>query len=104
MQKIMDKISVVKDEKQEKLNRENPAKLASKIIIKMKDGAKYQMQVDYPKGDPDNPMTWEESKAKFIALAEPVCGCRKAEKLSAYFRRRFAKNQRLFRCARKLKN
>ena len=86
MQKIMDKISVVKDEKQEKLNRENPAKLASEIIIKMKDGAKYQMQVDYPKGDPDNPMTWEESKAKFIALAEPVCGRRKAEKLSAYIK------------------
>lgn len=86
MQKIMDKISVVKEEKQELLNRENPAKLASEIIIKMKDGAKYQMQVDYPKGDPDNPMTWEESNAKFIALAEPVCGCRKAEKLSAYIK------------------
>ena len=86
MQKIMDKISVVKDEKQELLNRENPAKLASEIIIKMKDGAKYQMQVDYPKGDPDNPMTWEESNAKFIALAEPVCGRRKAEKLSAYIK------------------
>lgn len=86
MQKIMDKISVVKDEKQELLNRENPAKLASEIIIKMKDGAKYQMQVDYPKGDPDNPMTWEESNAKFIALVEPVCGRRKAEKLSAYIK------------------
>ena len=86
MQKMMDKISVVKDEKQEKLNRENPAKLASEIIIKMKNGNKYQMQVDYPKGDPDNPMTWDESNAKFIALAEPVCGGRKAEKLSAYIK------------------
>lgn len=86
MQKMMDKITVVKDEKQELLNRENPAKLASEIIIKMKDGVKYQMQVDYPKGDPDNPMTWEESNAKFIALAEPVCGRRKAEKLSAYIK------------------
>lgn len=86
MQKIMDKISVVKDEKQELLNRENPAKLASEIIIKMKDGAKYQMQVDYPKGDPDNPMTWEESEAKFLALAEPVCGGQKAEDLSAYIK------------------
>lgn len=86
MQKIMDKISVVKDEKQELLNRENPSKLASEIIIKMKDGAKYQMQVDYPKGDPDNPMTWEESEAKFLALAEPVCGLQKAEKLSAYIK------------------
>ena len=36
MQKMMDKISVVKDEKQELLNRENPTKLASEIIIKMK--------------------------------------------------------------------
>lgn len=31
-------------------------------------------------------MTWEESNAKFIALAEPVCGLRKAEKLSAYIK------------------
>lgn len=82
----MDKISVAKDEKQELLNRENPSKLASEIIIKMKDGAKYQMQIEYPKGDPDNPMTWEESNDKFIALAEPVCGGQKAEDLSAYIK------------------
>ena len=86
MQKMMDKISVVKDEKQEKLNRENSAKLASEIIIKMKNGNNYQMQVDYPKGDPDNPMTWEESEAKFLALAEPVCGLQKAVKLSGYIK------------------
>ena len=52
----------------------------------MKNGNNYQMQVDYPKGDPDNPMTWEESEAKFLALAEPVCGLQKAVKLSGYIK------------------
>ena len=78
MQELMAKINVVKDERQEEINRQNPAKLASKIVIKSKDGAEYAMQVDYPKGDPDNPMSWEESTEKFITLSQPVCGAEKA--------------------------
>ena len=31
-------------------------------------------------------MTWEESEAKFLALAEHVCGLQKAVKLSGYIK------------------
>ena len=79
----MAKITVTKDAEQETINKAAPDKLASKIIITLKDGTHHAMQVDYPKGDPDNPMSWEESAEKFITLAKPICGRQKAEALCA---------------------
>lgn len=81
MQDLMAKITVTRDAEQEAINKAAPDKLASKIIITLNSGAQYAMQVDYPKGDPDNPMTWEESTEKFMMLVEPVCGRQKAEAL-----------------------
>ena len=83
MQQLMAKITVTKDAEQEAINKAAPDKLASKIIITLKDGTHHAMQVDYPKGDPDNPMSWEESAEKFITLAKPICGRQKAEALCA---------------------
>ena len=83
MQQMMAKITVTKDAEQETINKAAPDKLASKIIITLKDGTHHAMQVDYPKGDPDNPMSWEESAEKFITLAKPICGRQKAEALCA---------------------
>ncbi len=31
----------------------------------MKDGALVTADVDYPKGDPENPVTWDETVEKF---------------------------------------
>jgi 2-methylcitrate dehydratase PrpD len=28
----------------------------------------------YPKGDPENPVTWDEMKEKFLLLSSPVIG------------------------------
>lgn len=39
------------------------------------------MQVDYPKGDPDNPLTWEEATNKFMNLVTPVYGVTRANKI-----------------------
>ncbi|MDR1534224.1 MAG: MmgE/PrpD family protein [Planctomycetota bacterium] len=35
------------------------------VIVKMKDGREYASHVDYPKGDPENPVTWDEAVDKF---------------------------------------
>ena len=83
MQQLMAKITVTKDAEQETINKAAPDKLASRIIITLKDGTQHAMQVDYPKGDPDNPMSWEESAEKFMTLAEAICGRQKAEALCA---------------------
>lgn len=78
---LMDKTRVVRDAAIEAIHAADAAKLASKLIIHCKDGRVLEMQVDFPKGDPPNPMSWEESTAKFMDLAVPVYGQEKATRL-----------------------
>jgi 2-methylcitrate dehydratase PrpD len=77
----MNRTEVIPDAEMEKVHDENPAKLASKVVLVLKDERKLERQVDFPKGDPDNPLTWNEAKEKFMHLAVPVYGEAKAEKL-----------------------
>jgi 2-methylcitrate dehydratase len=42
------------------------------VTIDMVDGRSFTKQLDYPKGDPRNPLTDAEIETKFDALAEPV--------------------------------
>ena len=71
---LMEKTDVIKDPGEEHIHQQDPAKLASKIVLTLKNGQKYEIQVDFPKGDPDNPFSWEETKEKFMSLAVPVYG------------------------------
>jgi 2-methylcitrate dehydratase len=43
------------------------------VTIVTNDGRELTRALDYPKGDPRNPMTDAELEVKFDALAEPVC-------------------------------
>ena len=78
---LMGRTEVVLDAEMEKVHADNPAKLASRVELVLKDGRRLERQVDFPKGDPDNPLTWEEAKAKFMHLAIPVYGEKKSENL-----------------------
>lgn len=78
---VMDKITVIKDSAMEELYQKDPTKLASKLVINCKNGESYEMTVEHPKGDPDNPFNWDDARKKFILLAESVYGAEKAEKL-----------------------
>jgi 2-methylcitrate dehydratase len=42
------------------------------VRITTTDGREFQKELDYPKGDPRNPLTDKEVEGKFDALAEPV--------------------------------
>ncbi len=42
------------------------------VTITTTDGREFTKQIDYPKGDPRNPLTDQEIEEKFDALAEPV--------------------------------
>jgi 2-methylcitrate dehydratase len=67
--KLMSKIKVTADPELEKLfPKARPADLE---IITTK-GEKLRARVDYPKGDPRNPMTDQEVQAKFRKLTEPL--------------------------------
>jgi 2-methylcitrate dehydratase len=63
------KVEVVADPEIEKVF---PALQRAIVSIHTKDGREFTRQLDFPKGDPRNPLTDREVEEKFEALAEPV--------------------------------
>ena len=51
------------------------------VTIHTTDGRQFESQVDYPKGDPRNPLTDREVAEKFDALAAPVLSAERGEQL-----------------------
>ncbi len=86
MKKIMDptiraqlkKVEVVADPEIEKVF---PALQRVVVAIETKDGRSLNKQLDYPKGDPRNPLSDQEIEEKFSALAEGVLSARAQQKL-----------------------
>jgi 2-methylcitrate dehydratase PrpD len=66
---LMRKVVLTKDARlEEKFPEEWPAR----VQIELSDGRKFEKFVRYPKGDPQNPLTWQELSAKFESLASRV--------------------------------
>ncbi len=65
------KVKVTADPEIEKLF---PALQRVVVEVTTTDGRRFGTQLDYPKGDPRNPLSDGEIEAKFDALAEPVLG------------------------------
>jgi len=86
MEKIMDptiraqlkKVDVVADPEIEKVF---PALQRVIVDITTVDGRSYSKQLDYPKGDPRNPLTDAEIEEKFAALADGVLSAKAQKKL-----------------------
>ena len=69
LQSIMSKVVMVKDERIEK---NFPAEWATRVKVQLKDGKEFEKVVRFPKGDPENPLSWEELTIKFQSLAMRV--------------------------------
>jgi 2-methylcitrate dehydratase PrpD len=69
VRKLMGKISCVKDPE---LEKEFPKKWPAAVKLLTKDGNAYSTRIDFPKGDPENPLTWDELIDKFRNLVSPV--------------------------------
>ena len=86
MKKIMDpmiraqlkKVEVVADPEIEKVF---PALQRVIVNITTTDGATFSKQLDYPKGDPRNPLSDQEIEEKFAALADGVLSEKAQSKL-----------------------
>ncbi len=63
---LTQKISVEADEE---LTALAPGKRAAMISVETKEGLRLTQRVDYPKGEPENPVSEEELEDKFITLA-----------------------------------
>jgi 2-methylcitrate dehydratase len=51
------------------------------VTIRATDGREFSKQIDYPKGDPRNPLTDEEIEEKFEALAAPIMPAEEQQEL-----------------------
>ncbi len=67
--RIWDVIDKIKGEASEEFEKMFPAKQPSRIVITTNDGNRYEEYLEYPKGDPREPMTMEDLEAKFNGLS-----------------------------------
>jgi 2-methylcitrate dehydratase PrpD len=67
VKRIMNKIDILVDSD---LTAAAPEKRAAIAKIITKDGLTYSKKIDYPKGEPENPMSIDDLKSKFIGLAK----------------------------------
>jgi 2-methylcitrate dehydratase PrpD len=66
---LMDKVVLQKDARIEK---NFPVEWPSFVKVYLTNGQFFDKYVAFPKGDPENPLTWEELEAKFQSLAARV--------------------------------
>ena len=52
--------------------------MESIVSLRTADGRVIERNVPYPKGEPENPMTWDEMQAKFTEWSGPVIGAERA--------------------------
>ncbi len=68
--RIWEVIDKIKGEASIEFEKMFPAKQPSKVVIKTKDGKEFSEYLEYPKGDPREPMTIEDIENKFNSLSE----------------------------------
>ncbi len=84
--KLLDLVRKVRGVADPEIEKTFPALYRCDMEIATKDGKTYSVRVDYPKGDPRNPLTDEELETKFRSLAEPVLPPGKPEEVISLVR------------------
>jgi len=69
IRRLMGRVVLVKDARIEK---NFPAEWRSRVVVYLQNGEHYENYVRFPKGDPENPLSWDELAAKFRSLAGGV--------------------------------
>ena len=67
--RIWEVIDKIKGDASLEFEKMFPAKQPSKVVVRTKDGKEFSEYLEYPKGDPREPMTIDDLKAKFNALS-----------------------------------
>lgn len=70
--RIWEVIDRIKGEASEEFERMFPEKQPSRVVIRTKDGREFEEYLEYPKGDPREPMTMEDLENKFNALSSKI--------------------------------
>lgn len=64
---LTQKVSVIEDAQ---LTAQSPAMRGARVVICLEDGNAYEHTVLYPKGEPENPISYEEIKQKTVDLLQ----------------------------------
>jgi len=67
--RIWEVIDKINGEASIEFERMFPAKQPSRVVVKIKDGREFSEYLEYPKGDPREPMTMADLENKFSALS-----------------------------------
>ena len=78
MKSLMGKVVLEKDPRIEK---NFPAEWPAAVKVHLANGTSFEKYVRFPKGDPENPLTWQELSAKFHSLAARVISKSDCEQL-----------------------
>ena len=82
--KVIELASKVKWEMDPKAEEVYPKIWPATVIVRTKDGKTYTAHVDYPKGDPENAVSFSEVEEKFRLLAGLTIGKTKIDRVIEY--------------------
>jgi 2-methylcitrate dehydratase PrpD len=83
IKQMMEKIHCVEDPE---LERDFPEKWPASVTLSTKSGQQYHTKIEFPKGDPENPLTWDELIHKFKNLIPPVFSDGRGAEIISYVR------------------
>lgn len=69
VRKLMGRVVLMKDMR---IDKYFPKEWRGRVTVYTNDGQEFQGQVRHPKGDPENPLTWDELRTKYRSLVAPV--------------------------------
>jgi len=78
VKEIMKKVHCVENPE---LDKVYPRQWPATVEIKTKDGRTFSVRIDYPKGDPENPLSWDELVEKFNGLTSSIYSKSHREKI-----------------------
>ncbi|MBN1213094.1 MAG: MmgE/PrpD family protein [candidate division Zixibacteria bacterium] len=79
--RIWEVINKIKGKASKEFEAMFPAKQPSKVEVKTTDGKKFEAYLEYPKGDPREPMSEEDLQAKFNALSDGLLSKERQNKI-----------------------
>ena len=78
VKEMMRRVSCVENAELEKVF---PKQWPASVELVTEDGRRFSTRVDYPKGDPENPLTWEELISKFDDLTSAIYSTERRRRL-----------------------
>ncbi len=78
VKEMMKRVSCVEDPELETVF---PRQWPASVELATEDGRKFSVRIDYPKGDPENPLTWKELLSKFDDLTSAIYPAERRQKI-----------------------